>query len=254
MVRCMVQLMSSMPMLRVDRDEDGDGVRVVAPSLVCCPCWSVSVQPSLLALSSSPLLQGVTVLALAAAVLFDAVMLIHCSGSWSSAHDHRCQDPCDVLVPTWCDVHVAMCPGKGFCGGYDLTEFGQGTSTHPCQQEAAPYDNMEDYRFMRRCTDDFMSLFRCPKPTIAAVHGACVAGGSDIALCCDALVMADDATIGYMPARVWGCPTTAMWTYRLGPLRAKQLLFTGDVISGVMAATWGLANASVSASEPRGHR
>jgi enoyl-CoA hydratase len=102
---------------------------------------------------------------------------------------------------------------------------------------------------MKRYTDDFMSLWRCPKPTIAKVHGAAVAGGSDIALCCDLLVMADDARIGYMPTRVWGCPTTAMWTYRLGPTRAKQLMFTGDVIDGRTAADWGLANQAVPAAE-----
>ena len=95
---------------------------------------------------------------------------------------------------------------------------------------------------MKRNTEDFMSLWRSPKPTIAKVHGYAVAGGSDIALCCDLLVMADDARIGYMPTRVWGCPTTAMWTYRLGPTRAKQMMFTGDTIDGRTAADWGLAN------------
>ena len=94
-----------------------------------------------------------------------------------------------------------------------------------------------------------MSLWRCSKPTIAKVHGAAAAGGSDIALCCDLLIMAEDARIGYMPTRVWGCPTTAMWTYRLGPLRAKRMMFTGDLISGVQAADWGLANAAVPAAE-----
>jgi enoyl-CoA hydratase len=90
---------------------------------------------------------------------------------------------------------------------------------------------------------------RCPKPTIAKVHGHAAAGGSDIALCCDLLVIADDARIGYMPTRVWGCPTTAMWTYRVGPARAKQLMFTGDTLSGAEAAAWGLANRSVPAAE-----
>jgi enoyl-CoA hydratase/carnithine racemase len=93
------------------------------------------------------------------------------------------------------------------------------------------------------------ALWRCSKPTIAKVHGYAVAGGSDIALCCDMLVMADDARIGYMPTRVWGCPTTAMWTYRIGAIRAKQLMFTGDTISGAQAADWGLANMSVPAAE-----
>jgi enoyl-CoA hydratase/carnithine racemase len=148
------------------------------------------------------------------------------------------------------EVHVIVVEGagKGFCGGYDLSIFGEGRSTTPASRSAALGPDG------RLClheanTEDFMSLWRCPKPTIAKVHGAAVAGGSDIALCCDLLVMADDARIGYMPTRVWGCPTTAMWTYRLGPTRAKQLMFTGDVIDGRTAADWGLANLAVPAAE-----
>lgn len=149
------------------------------------------------------------------------------------------------------EVHVIVVEGagKGFCGGYDLSLFGQGEVDHPCQQEATPWDPLVDYAFMKRNTEDFMALWRSPKPTIAKVHGHAVAGGSDIALCCDLLVMADDARIGYMPTRVWGCPTTAMWTYRLGPTRAKQMMFTGDTIDGRTAAEWGLANAAVPAAE-----
>ena len=152
------------------------------------------------------------------------------------------------------EVHVIIVEGAGraFCAGYDLNEYAQGAdplgmADHPCRQEKSPWDPMVDYAFMKRCTDDFMSLWRCSKPTIAKVHGYAVAGGSDIALCCDLLVMADDASIGYMPTRVWGCPTTAMWTYRVGAVRAKQLMFTGDTIKGMQAAEWGLANVSVPA-------
>lgn len=149
------------------------------------------------------------------------------------------------------EVHVILVEGagKGFCGGYDLSHFGEGDIDHPCQQERHPWDPLDDYALMKRNTEDFMSLWRSPKPTIAKVHGAAVAGGSDIALCCDLLVMAEDARIGYMPTRVWGCPTTAMWTYRLGPTRAKQLMFTGDVIDGRTAADWGLANEAVPPDE-----
>ncbi|HUR90702.1 MAG TPA: crotonase/enoyl-CoA hydratase family protein [Ramlibacter sp.] len=145
------------------------------------------------------------------------------------------------------DVHVIVVEGagKGFCGGYDLTQFAEGEIDHPCQQERQPWDPMDDYAFMKRNTEDFMALWRSAKPTIAKVHGHAVAGGSDVALCCDLLVMAHDARIGYMPTRVWGCPTTAMWTYRLGPARAKQLMFTGDLIDGRTAAEWGLANVAV---------
>ena len=146
-------------------------------------------------------------------------------------------------------VIVVEGAGRGFCGGYDLGETAAEVIDHPCQQEAYPWDPMTDYAHMKRNTEDFMSLWRSPKPTIAKVHGAAVAGGSDIAMCCDLLVVVEDARIGYMPTRVWGCPTTAMWTYRLGPLRAKQLMFTGDVIDGRTAADWGLANRCVPAEQ-----
>ena len=149
------------------------------------------------------------------------------------------------------EIHVIVVEGagKGFCGGYDLAAFAEQQMEHPCQQEKTPWDPMDDYAYMKRNTELFMSLWRCSKPTIAKVHGFAAAGGSDIALCCDLLVMADTARIGYMPTRVWGCPTTAMWTFRLGPTRAKQLMFTGDTIDGRQAADWGLANEVVPEAE-----
>jgi enoyl-CoA hydratase len=82
---------------------------------------------------------------------------------------------------------------------------------------------------------------------LCKVHGFAVAGGSDIALCADMIVMAEDAEIGYMPVRVWGCPTTAMWVYRLGPERAKRMLFTGDRITGSEAERLGLVLKAVPA-------
>ncbi len=84
---------------------------------------------------------------------------------------------------------------------------------------------------------------------MAKVHGYAVAGGSDIALCCDLVVMAEDAKIGYPPARVWGCPTTAMWVYRVGAERAKRMLLTGDLIDGREAKAWGLVTDAVPAAE-----
>jgi enoyl-CoA hydratase len=162
-------------------------------------------------------------------------------------------------------VHLLLLAGAGtgFCGGYDLVESaeGKGVDLDPARPDAtAPegsaldpivmarnhnpadtWDPMVDYQMMSRNVRAFMSLFHCSKPVVCKVHGFCVAGGTDMALCSDLLVIADDAKIGYPPARVWGSPTTSMWAYRLGPQRAKRLLFTGDSLSGSEAAEWGLA-------------
>jgi enoyl-CoA hydratase len=136
-------------------------------------------------------------------------------------------------------VHAIVLKGAGraFCAGYDLKDFAEGDT--PWNQ-AMPWDPMIDFRMMKQNTDDFMSLWRSYKPTIAQVHGYAVAGGSDIALCCDFAVMAEDAKIGYPPARVWGCPTTAMWVYRLGAEKAKRMLLTGDLVDGLEAKAMGL--------------
>ena len=147
-------------------------------------------------------------------------------------------------------VHVIVLSGKGaaFCAGYDLTYYAQAAGSNDITQKM-PWDPMKDYRFMMRNTELFMSLWRSYKPVVTKVHGYAVAGGSDIALCSDMVVMADDARIGYMPTRVWGCPTTAMWVYRLGAERAKRMLFTGDRITGREAADMGLVRKSVPAAE-----
>ena len=99
-----------------------------------------------------------------------------------------------------------------------------------------------DYRVMSRYVNSYMALWRSPKPVVAQVHGVCVGGGSDLALCSDLIVCAEDARIGYPPARVWGSPTTAMWFHRLGLERAKRLLLTGDPMDGRTAAEWGFAS------------
>lgn len=143
-------------------------------------------------------------------------------------------------------VHVVVLTGagRGFCGGYDLKAYAEKPGSNPAIQEM-PWDPMIDYNFMSRCTQNFMSIWRCHKPVIARVHGDAVAGGSDIALCCDIIIMNEKARIGYPPSRVWGCPTTAMWVYRLGAEKAKQMLFTGDLISGTKAEEIGLIFQSV---------
>ena len=102
---------------------------------------------------------------------------------------------------------------------------------------------------MSRNLRGFMSLFESDKPVICKVHGFCVAGGTDMALCSDLLVIAEDARIGYPPARVWGVPTSALWAFRIGDQRAKRLLFTGDLIDGRTALDWGLAIEAAPAAE-----
>src|SRR5829696_8302520 len=160
--------------------------------------------------------------------------------------------------------------GSGFCGGYDLVASAEGDMSALGEDDAvappgsafaspppgspldpatiaanhAPesnWDPVTDFQFMWRNVRGFMSLFHSEKPVLCKVHGYCVAGGTDMALCSDLLVVAADAKIGYPPARVWGSPTTALWAHRLGAQRAKRLLFTGDCLSGAEALAWGLA-------------
>ena len=161
-------------------------------------------------------------------------------------------------------VHVIALSGngEGFCAGYDLEEFARhlpegvpaGSALDPRVIQAnhdpsRPWDPTLDYAMMIRNVRGFMSLFHGEKPVVCKVHGYCVAGGTDMALCSDLLVVEDRAKIGYPPARVWGSPTTALWTYRLGPEKAKRLLFTGDSLSGTEAAAWGLATEAASRAD-----
>jgi enoyl-CoA hydratase len=147
-------------------------------------------------------------------------------------------------------IHVIVLQGagRGFCSGYDLKAFAETKGENPGVQ-SMPWDPMVDYRFMKQCTDDFFSLWRSYKPVICKVHGYAVAGGSDIALCADIVIMAEDAKIGYPPARVWGCPTTAMWVFRIGAERAKRMLLTGDLVDGRAAKAMGLVYDAVPAAE-----
>jgi enoyl-CoA hydratase len=157
--------------------------------------------------------------------------------------------------------------GSGFCGGYDLVASAEGDMAGLDGVEAPPgspldpatiaanhapesnWDAVTDFQFMWRNVRGFMSLFHSEKPVLCKVHGYCVAGGTDMALCSDLLVVAADAKIGYPPARVWGSPTTALWAARVGPMRAKRLLLTGDSLSGEQAVEWGLATEAAPAAE-----
>jgi enoyl-CoA hydratase/carnithine racemase len=145
-------------------------------------------------------------------------------------------------------VHAIRLRGAGrvFCAGYDI---GWGSEVMLDAEADAPWDPIRDYQTMSRFVRAYMRLWESPKPVIAQVHGFCVGGGTDLALCSDLIVCAEDAYIGYPPARVWGSPTTSMWVYRLGLERAKRLLLTGDALTGRKAAEWGLASEAVPADE-----
>jgi enoyl-CoA hydratase len=137
--------------------------------------------------------------------------------------------------------------GRVFCAGYDID---WGARMMEEAESGRPWDPMADLRNMSRFVfDTYMALWRSPKPVIAQVHGFCVGGGTDFALCSDLIVCAEDAYIGYPPARVWGSPTTMMWTYRLGLERSKRLLLTGDALDGRTAVEWGLASLAAPADE-----
>jgi enoyl-CoA hydratase len=154
------------------------------------------------------------------------------------------------LERAWDDdsVRVIRLRGAGaaFCAGYDI---GWGSESMLAGEGGEPWDPIADYRMMSRFVETYMALWRSPKPVVAQVHGFCVAGGTDLALCSDLIVCSEDCRIGYPPARVWGCPTTAMWMYRLGLERSKRLLLTGDAIDGRRAVEWGLASEAVPAGE-----
>ena len=167
------------------------------------------------------------------------------------------------------EIHVIGLAGNGsgFCGGYDLVASAEGmglaqgadveTPSSPLDPATiarnhdpdGTWDPVTDFQMMSRNVRGFMSLFFSDKPVICKVHGYCVAGGTDMALCSDLLVVEDVAKIGYPPARVWGVPTTALWAHRIGPARAKRLLLTGDSITGAQAVEWGLANEAAPAAE-----
>ena len=131
-------------------------------------------------------------------------------------------------------VILLRAEGPAFCAGYGLD-----WST-AAQAEEQHWDSVRDYRMIGRFVDTYMKLWYCPKPTIAAVQGWCIAGGTDMVLCADIVIAGEGASFGYPPSRVWGTPTTAMWVYRLGLEKAKRYLLTGDEIKAPEAVAAGL--------------
>ena len=166
-------------------------------------------------------------------------------------------------------IHVIALAGagSGFCGGYDLVASAEQLEAEGTGAEApagspvdpevvarnhdpnGTWDPVTDFQMMWRNLRGFMSLFHSEKPVVCKIHGYCVAGGTDMALCSDLIVAERGAKIGYPPARVWGVPTSMLWAHRIGLERARRLLLTGDSIDGETAAEWGLVSAAVAAEE-----
>jgi enoyl-CoA hydratase len=140
-------------------------------------------------------------------------------------------------------VHVMLlrAEGKAFCAGYglDWATVAQAREAES-QQRTRAWDSVADMRMIGSFVDTYLKLWYARKPTIAAVQGWCIGGGTDMVLCCDLIVAGEGASFGYPPSRVWGTPTTAMWVYRMGIEKAKRYMLTGDEIPAPEAARIGL--------------
>lgn len=135
------------------------------------------------------------------------------------------------------DVRVMLLRAEGpaFCAGYGLD-----WATGAQASEGDPWDAVADLRMLSRFNDAYLKLWDAWKPTVAAVQGWCLAGGTDLVLHADLVIAAEGASFGYPPARVWGIPTTPMWVHRMGVEQAKRYLLTGDEIPAPDAAELGL--------------
>jgi enoyl-CoA hydratase/carnithine racemase len=149
------------------------------------------------------------------------------------------------------DAHVKVIvlrgAGRAFCAGFDF-----GGGFHHWDEQLTTDGAWDPGKDFTTATSQslgavprFMSLWRSPKPVIAQVHGWCVGGGSDLALCADLIVASEDARIGTSYSRMWGCYLTGMWLYRLGLTKAKEYALTGKPLSGLEAVEAGLINAAV---------
>jgi enoyl-CoA hydratase len=153
----------------------------------------------------------------------------------------------EAIVDQAVKVIVLRGAGRAFCAGFDF-----GGGFHHWDAGLTTEGRWDPGKDFAAATSQalgpvpkFMSLWRSPKPVIAQVHGWCVGGGSDMALCADLVIASEDARIGTSYSRMWGCYLTGMWIYRLGLTRAKEYALTGKPLSGSEAVDAGLINAAV---------
>ncbi len=150
-------------------------------------------------------------------------------------------------------VILLQAEGKAFCAGYglDWSTKAQASEEKTGEGPSRVWDSVSDLRMMGKFVETYMKLWYASKPTIAAVQGWCIGGGTDMVLCADLVVAGEGASFGYPPARVWGTPTTNMWVYRMGLEQAKRYLLTGDEIPAPEAARIGLILETVPDAELR---
>ena len=135
--------------------------------------------------------------------------------------------------------------GRAFCAGYDVTP--PQTEEERTASAERRGNIRQDMHRLRKTARLMTSVFDLSKPVIAGIHGHVIAGGTDLALHCDIVIAADDANIGFPPVRSMGTPPTHMWTYMVGPQRAKWFMLTGETVSGKEAEKMGLVMQSVPA-------
>ena len=136
-------------------------------------------------------------------------------------------------------VVLLRAEGPAFCSGYGLDWSTAAQATEEGRERA--WDSMADLRMIGRFAAAFARLHTISKPTIAAVHGWCIAGGTDLVLNADLIIAGESARFGYPPARVWGIPEAPwLWVARLGLEQAKRYLLTGDEITAEEGARLGL--------------
>jgi enoyl-CoA hydratase len=140
-------------------------------------------------------------------------------------------------------VLVIRGEGRSFCSGFDV-------APRPPGEVHSEPDSVDDYVRLRGQLDRFMAIWDFPKPVIAAVHGHCLAGATQLVSCCDITVVAEDASIGLPEIPMGGGYITPFWVHLVGVKRAKQMSFEpGSKITGTTAAEWGWANYAVPADQ-----
>lgn len=144
------------------------------------------------------------------------------------------------------DVSVLILRGAGgnFSAGYDV-------APQPRDQEgyAGPRpqpDVLRDRDRLEQTLGRWLAVRDLPQPVIAEVQGYCIAGATQLCIMCDLVVAAENARIGWPALPLGGGFISPMWTWLVGPSRAKYMSFRpGSFISGSEAAAWGWATLAV---------